>query len=325
MILRPIACTLRHIRTSVGALMSFVNGKYDQARDLPLKHVGQPSTPRMIAIHYTVTDDLRGAVNALNSQTLSYHFLIDPDGKVHQTRRPDLHAGHAGRSNWKQSSGVENGSSLNRAAVSISFVNRGFFARHVNGFFFDQNAHGNQIGDSYPAADVTRTTSAYDPGAPRNWHKYTDAQIAAARRLIPALRDAYNLTELVGHDDIAIDGKSDPGPLFPMEALRQEFGLSGGLGLRTVVRSPDGRLTLRRRPSASSAALAELRNGDALHLRTVVYTFARANALLPDNTRQRFLTGWASVDASGSNRHEGYVRMKFLSATPLTPAFAARL
>jgi N-acetylmuramoyl-L-alanine amidase len=305
--------------------MSFSNGKYDQASDLALQHVGQPSTPRMIAIHYTVTDDLRAAVNALNGAGLSYHFLIEPDGRVHQTRRPDRHAAHAGRSNWKQSAGVGNGSSLNRDAVSISFINRGFFAKGVNGFFFDQNAHGNQIGGSYPAAEVTRTTSVYDPGAPRNWHKYTEAQIAAVRRLVPALRDAFRLTELVGHDDIAIDGKSDPGPLFPMAALRQEFGLSGGLGLRTAVRSPDGRLTLRRRPSASSAALAELRNGDTLHLRSVVYTFARANALLADSSRQRFLTGWASVDVSGANRHDGYVRMKFLSVNPLTPALAARL
>lgn len=305
--------------------MSFSNGKYDQASDLALTHVGQPSAPRLIALHYTVTDNLRGTVSALNARKLSYHFLIEPNGKVHQTRRPDHHAAHAGRSNWKQASGVDNAASLNRDAVSISFINRGFFARIVNGVFFDQDAHGNQIGDSYPAAQVHRTVSAYDPGAPRNWHRYTDAQIAAARRLIPALRDAYGLTELVGHDDIAIDGKSDPGPLFPMAQLRADFGLAGGLGLRSRVASPDGTLTLRRRPSATSAQVAVLRSGDTVHLRAVVYTYARANALLPDAASQRYLTGWASVDVSGQNRHDGFVRMKFLTHTPLTPALAARL
>lgn len=45
--------------------------------------------------------------------------------------------------------------------------------------------------------------------------KYSDAQYAALREVIAALTDAFpNIIDAVGHDEIAIGRKPDPGPAF---------------------------------------------------------------------------------------------------------------
>lgn len=214
---------------------------------------------------------------------------------------------------------------MNRNGVSISFINRGFFARKSDTQAFDVDAHNNKIGKVYPASDVTTTASIYDPSNRRHWHKYTPAQIDAAGPLIRALRDDYGLTEIVGHDDVSIDGKSDPGPLFPMEEWRTEFGMRGPLGPKVRVQSPDGTLNLRRRPSTSSVLVTTLHNGDEIFLRSAVYTYRAQNALLVDSNGERYLTGWISVDIDGSNRHSGFVYMKHLSSNPLINTLRARL
>lgn len=305
--------------------MVFVSGAYPNAVSQPLNHVGSASTPTLIAIHYTVTDTVAQAVSALNGRGLSYHFLIAPDGTVHQTRRPDVHAAHAGRSNWKMASGLSNGTSLNRSAVSISFINRGFFARKSATSVFDVDAHNNVINWTYPLSASQTTASVYDPGSLRHWHRYTAEQLAAVHGLVRALRDDYGLTEIVGHDDIAIDGKSDPGPLFPMADWRAEFGMQGGPGMRVRVQSADGTLNVRRRPSAGGALVTTLQNGDTLFIRAAAYTYRTSGALFVDSPDQRYLTGWASVDLDGSNTHAGFVHMKHLSDNPLSAALAARL
>lgn len=306
--------------------MSFTNGLYDQATEQSLLHSGRQFTPRAIAMHYTVTDTLKAAVDALNARRLSYAFLIDRDGAVFQTRKPNVHAAHAGRSHWKPTGGVSNTSSLNMASVSISFVSRGFFTHLDNGFAYDVNAHGDIVGEEYPESDVERAPSPYDPGWRPIWHKYTDAQIAAAERLVGALAAEYaSIEEIYGHDDIAIGGKSDTGALFPMKRFREQFRLEGGLGFRTTIDSHDGVAELRRGPSSRHGSLGQLRNGDTVHVRAFAYTYRRSAALVADRAKRRYLTGWASVDVEGRNAHSGFVYASLFANTPLTDDLARRL
>ena len=305
--------------------MQFNNGILDVADQVNLKHQGSAYTPRMICMHYTVTDTAKAAINALNSRGLAYHFLVDHDGSITQTRKPDLHAPHAGNSNWKVQSGLDNRASINRSAVSISFINRGFFARISGDVAFDTNAHGDPVGKMYPKSEVTRTGSIYNPTGLRNWHNYTAAQVAAAQELILALQEAHpTITDLVGHDDVSIDGKFDTGPLWPMQQVRDDTGLAGGLGFETTVDSPDGELNMRQRPTGNSKKLATLRQGDRVFVRSVVYGGPK-KAIRIDKKRSRYLTRWASVDVDGSNTHSGFVHMKFLADTPLTSDFENRL
>jgi N-acetylmuramoyl-L-alanine amidase len=273
-----------------------------------------------------VTDDLDGAVSALNGRRLSYHILIEPDGTVNQTRPFHKHAAHCGYSNWKRQSGLTNASSLNRSAISVTFINRGYF-RHFSGeHYYDANSHGDPVGDVYPADAVVTTSSDYHPKKKRYWHKYTAQQLAAGREVIAALVANYPaIAEIAGHDDVSNNAKFDTGPLFPIDAIRTENGKHGTLGFRAIVDSSDGTLVLRQRPTGSSTALRTLLNGDVVHIRTVVYTTKVAQAIWHDANRYRYLTKWGSVGVDGNNRHAGFVHLKYLSDTPLTADYQNRL
>lgn len=305
--------------------MGFLNGKYDGARELSLVHQGQPCAPDCIVLHYTATDTVAEARAALDARGESTHFLIGPDGDVHQTRRPDIHAAHTGRSNWKPDFGLDNAASLDRHAVGIGLVNRGFFADRGGGQAFDLDAHGDVRGQRYPLAAVGAASALYDPARRRAWHRFAEAQLAAAARLIAALRDAYGLAELVGHDDIAIGARHDPGPLFPTAAFRQELRLAGALGPPVRIHAPDGATTLRRCPASGGGEVTDLRNGEVVFLRSVTYTQRPAAALRVDREGERYLAGWASVDVGGLNTHAGFLPLRHLSPVPLAAGLALRL
>lgn len=306
--------------------MSFTNGKYDQAKEENLDHSGSQFIPKGIAMHYTVSDTLQSAVNALNARKLSYTFLIDRDGAVVQTRKPEVHSAHAGRSHWKIQSDLKNTSSLNRESISISFVSRGYFGNLDNGFAYDTDAHGNIVNDEYPSNEVERAPATYDPGWRPIWHKYTSDQISAAEQLVDALTKEYpSIEEIYGHDDISISGKSDTGPLFPMSRFRKQFDLEGGLGFETTIDSFDGIAELRRGPSSRHNSLGQLHNGDTVFIRAFAYTYKSSNALEVDRSKRRYLTGWASVDIDGSNTHAGFIYSSLLSETPLVSSLSDKL
>jgi N-acetylmuramoyl-L-alanine amidase len=51
--------------------------------------------------------------------------------------------------------------------------------------------------------------------------------VKACTELAKALVERYNLDDVIGHEDIAKFRKNDPGPAFPMDALRLSCGFSG--------------------------------------------------------------------------------------------------
>ena len=295
------------------------------ARRLDLGSPGAAMTPRLIVVHYTSGTTLRSAVDTLRSNGLSYHVLIDVDGSCHQAMPFDRAAAHAGRSNWKAAGGLVNESSLNRSSVGISLVNPGMFGHFSEGRWFWDWRNGAGYGPSVADAEANLHPPAYAPRRSAHWTLYGDAQIGACETLIAVLVERYpSIGEIVGHHDIAIDAKPDPGPLAPLERWRLLFGRQGPLGLAAQVRSPDGLLTLRDRPSAAEGmTLGSLRNGDVVHIRSVAY--APPARGLVHGGGGRALTAWASVDIGGSNAHAGFVHMRYLSANPLAPAYAALL
>ncbi len=294
------------------------------ARNVPFSTGAALSDPRFIVVHNTAGNSVSGAVSALQGAGTSYNVLIDKDGSYHQLRPFNQRTGHCGRSNWKASGGLENGSTLNATGISISLVNLGGFMNLVGGRWFYDLKNGAGSGPSVAEAEANLASSVYRPARPNHWTPYPAPQIAATRELIAALVDRYpSIEEIVGHEDVAIGRKIDPGPLFPMEEMREAFGKQGGLGLVARVRSPDGELNLRDRPGTDGRVIRVLRNGDTLHVRTVAYTGRLSGLVVPSSGQA--LSGWASVDVDGSNRHAGFVHMRHLTATPLAAAYAARL
>ncbi len=274
-----------------------------------LKHVGTTQTPTLLVIHYSVTNTVNEAVTALNGPpALGYHILIAKDGKAFQTRKFTEHAAHPGRSNWKPGGGLTMGSSVQRGSIGICLMNKGF------------------AGD--PGVPKKKAKLIYNPDDPsmQNWEVYPDAQIAACNAIASEILGAYPISEVVGHHDIAINGKFDPGPLFDFAPLNALAPSPKPLGFETKVKVGTGTLSVRRLPDAGSKEVAALPNNTKIHIRTVVYTGSKAESLDPSTTaNKRYLTRWASVDIDGSDKHAGFVNMKFLTKTPLSPALAAKL
>lgn len=190
-------------------------------------------------------------VSTLKSKGFSFIALIDVDGTIHQERVFDHGSSHAGRSGWKATSGVTNSSSLNTSAIGISLVNLGLHHYFSAGKWWYGYGSGQKkhLAPSVADQEANKKSSTYAPKRKQHWAPHTDAQLTSCRSLVDALLKEYpSLIKILWRDDIAIDGKFDPGPDFPMQSSKDDFGKHGGLGLRAKVDSTDGKLTLQDRP-----------------------------------------------------------------------------
>jgi N-acetylmuramoyl-L-alanine amidase len=285
---------------------------------------GNTMEPTKIVIHNSAGSTLKSAVDTLKERGFSYNVLVDVDGSFHQARPFTRSSSHAGRSNWKAQSGLKNGSSLNSTAIGISIINLGGFAIFSGGKWFWGGTANNPQGPSVKDEDANKAALVYQPNRPIHWTPYKDIQLTNCKALIKVLLAKYpTITEIVGHHDIAIDGKIDPGAVCPLEDWRAEFGMQGDLGLESEVDSPDGEVNLRDRPGTGGAIIGTLKNGKKLHVRSV--TYAGSSSGLVDGGGNRALTGWASVDTNRSNTHAGFVYMKYLSKTPLHKDYEKKL
>ena len=170
-------------------------------------------TPRFIVVHYTAGGGLDGSVSALENAGLSAHLLIGRDGKVVQTVPFNRRAFHAGKSQWKGYT------SLNNHSIGIEVCNYGWLFQRDDGKFQRPGRFG-----ATPALDASKVIVAdHKNGWPRRcgWEIYPDRQLKALTKVCEALLAHYgSLIEIVGHDDISPDRKQDPGPAMPMESLQ---------------------------------------------------------------------------------------------------------
>jgi N-acetylmuramoyl-L-alanine amidase len=289
--------------------MSIV-GDFIQGIDrINLVHQGMNQTPKLLVIHYSVTSTVEQAVAVLNRRRLSYHILIEKNGKAFQTRPFTKTAAHPGLSNWKAMSDVNFGMSVARGAIGICLVNLGF---DVAGLQPTSIGAGKLI---YNPDDRTM----------QRWEKFPAPQAASCKAIARDIIATYQIDDVVGHHDVAIMGKFDPGPLFNLDELKAFITSPRRLGFPTEVRSGDGFLNLRRGRSTSAPIIRELPNGTALHIRSIAYGSKSLSIDPTTANRARYLTRWASVDVDGTDSHAGFVHMSGLAATPLVPALAARL
>lgn len=285
--------------------MSITNNLIDGIAMQPLLHVGANQTPKLLVIHYSVTDTVPQAVSALNDRRLSYHILIAKDGRAFQTRPFTKTAAHPGLSNWKEQGDVTLSASVSRGSVGICLMNKGF-------------AHG-----SSPHAAGKLIYNPDDPSM-QQWEIFPDAQVTKCRQIAADILAAYPVVDVVGHHDVAIMGKFDPGPLFDLDALKAMVTQPKSLGFKTKVKAGDT-LNLRRGPDAGSAIIRALPAGSDLHIRSIAYG-SRAQCIDPSpSSKARYLTKWASVDVDGSDRHAGFVHMSGLVKTPLSAGLAGFL
>lgn len=172
--------------------------------------VGTLRSRRMIVAHFTGGPEGAGE-RWLQTQEAggSLHLIIGGAGNVRQLLPFDYASIHAGRSRWQD---LEN---ISFHSIGIGMDNLGPLRRRDGEWYFSNTMR-------VPAASVM--VVADSTGVAQGWHRYTDAQVRAFFHVSCALRRAYPTIEhLVGHGDVSRSPRVEPGPAFPLDAVRSRL------------------------------------------------------------------------------------------------------
>jgi len=222
---------------------------------------GEPDT---IVIHYTAGGSAESSINTLcdPERKASAHLVVAGNGEITQLVPFDTIAWHAGKSSYGGRS------SFNNFSVGIEIDNAGRLTRAESGYV-------SWFGRSYPEEKVIRATHRNET-EPTFWHQYTEEQINAVFDICSVLRQAYPITHIVGHEEIAPSRKTDPGPAFPLDKLRDRLLVLDRVedGADEEVQTPGktgvvnaSRLNIRSDPWSSANTIAPpLNNGTTLDI-----------------------------------------------------------
>ncbi len=237
---------------------------------------------RFLVMHYTAGSSLESSVTSLCNPAAkaSAHVVLGRDGRIVQLVPFNQVAWHAGVSAWMGLNG------LNTASIGIEMDNAGPLDE-VNGRYYAW------FRKEYPATQVQK--AAHKSGGPvRAWHAYTGAQIERALEVATLLASTYGLADVLGHDDIAPGRKQDPGPAFPLEALRSRVLGRQHDALQTLVVTAS-QLNIRSAPDANAPLVP--------------------GGPLPQSTKLLLLepgARWCKVEVIGPQDLEGWVSTAFV-------------
>lgn len=186
-------------------------------KDAFMDHIpgGKEIKPRFLVIHFTAGGSAKSSINfwrepKCRRNDIGAHFVIDRDGTVIQCRQCHLSISHAGASSWICPREKKRFSGLNQHSIGIELANGG-------------DAFPTRFSELQPV--LARHKNG---GSTKAWESYPQQQLDACFKLSKELMEAYDLADVIGHDDIAPSRKSDPGPAFPMKRLRRHCGMEGG-------------------------------------------------------------------------------------------------
>lgn len=168
--------------------------------------------PQFLMFHYTRCS-AETALHLLTAGAVSAHLLVGRDGSIIQMVDFNRRAWHAGKSAW---AGLTD---LNSHAIGVEVVNEGFLLPREDGGY--DCPSGAQL-DPARAAAVVKAWHKHPEVPHRYWDAYTPAQLQACEELATLLVRAYGLADVIGHDDVAPLRKEDPGPAFPLAAIRNK-------------------------------------------------------------------------------------------------------
>jgi len=176
------------------------------------KHSGEflPKELDTIVLHYTA-GPAQPSINTLVNPKIqaSAHIVVDRDGSITQLIPFNLIAWHAGNSSYGGRVG------LNKYSIGIEIVNSGPLTK-------SGNIYRSWYGAAFNPSDVMEAIHR-NQTKPKFWHVYTPEQIDAVRELCVELIEVYNIKNILGHEEIAPTRKTDPGPAFPLDRLRDQL------------------------------------------------------------------------------------------------------
>lgn len=246
--------------------------------------------PESIVIHFTAGSSAKSSVEHLckKSAKASAHLVIGREGEVYQLAPFDTITWHAGRSTWKNRSG------LNKYSIGIELDNAGKLNDNGNGNYsswFNKNYSGDEV-----FYGIHRNESE-----PCHWHAYTEAQLEKTFEICQLLCEQYGITQVLGHEEIAPGRKTDPGPAFPLERLRQQV-------LQTDDRQSDmasSAADILPEMSVVNASKLNIRNGPGSNFTAVTNPLLRGALLKPVKQQN----GWTEVEYTV----KGWVSSQYIS------------
>ncbi|MEW6084598.1 MAG: N-acetylmuramoyl-L-alanine amidase [Chloroflexota bacterium] len=184
-------------------------------------------TLKYIIMHFTTGTRMESSINHFKdpSSLVSTHLLIGRDGRVVQFLPFNKVAHHSGFSWW------EGKSNLNTMSIGIEMDNAGLLIRRKNDQGKDTWFRRNiEFKENQIKRDVHM--KQYIPLKPDGkpdktkfpaWEKFTEVQLEVAFKIVEALVKKYKIEEILGHDDVNLRNRYDPGPAFPLTEWRQKL------------------------------------------------------------------------------------------------------
>lgn len=256
-------------------------------------NVGGAMRPRFVLLHYTAGRNLESSVESLCTRkpqgNASAHLVLGRDGRIVQLAAFNAVTWHAGASQWN---GIDG---LNHHAIGIEMDNAGLLNREGEGYV-------SWFGKAYPENEV-RLAEHRHGGGTRAWHHYTEAQIARALELCELLVAHYGLEDVLGHEDVARGRKIDPGPAFPLAAVRSRaVGRGADVMPRLVV----------------TATTLNIRSGPGAEFPKVAPALKRGAELVLLEPQDR----WSRVAVVGGTDLEGWICNDFVTRQAATRSAA---
>ncbi|MCR4624179.1 MAG: N-acetylmuramoyl-L-alanine amidase [Alphaproteobacteria bacterium] len=195
-----VEVTLRHLDNGKCVAINLITGK----KAVFLDRKEDEQNIKGIVIHYSECLDADVTKEVFYSRAVSSHYDVDFDGEIFEFVDPKYIAFHAGKSAW-------NGDTyLNRYFIGIEQDMWGYYKK-VREKEYDYEKFGQPV---------------QLPGDNLKWFKFSDKQVESTGRLIFALQQKYKIPGrfVVTHSDVAIERKSDPGPMFPYKEIFEKYG-----------------------------------------------------------------------------------------------------
>jgi N-acetyl-anhydromuramyl-L-alanine amidase AmpD len=190
---------------------------------------GNPLTPLYVVIHFTEGFSADSSVSGWRTKNngVLAHVVVDRDGTIYQCRafnRTCGHAGGPGMAIWQDPRTGKTYDGANNVSIGIEIANTGMNV-----------AFHKKLGTGRPYPDGSTMAASHRNGSKgteetrdgKEWEVYPEAQLRSVFGLVSLLMTKYDLHDITGHDCISSWRKADPGPAFPMLALRKANGLSG--------------------------------------------------------------------------------------------------
>ena len=171
---------------------------------------------KYIIIHYTTGTAIESTLNYVKRADAGgcAHMVIGRDGRVVQLVPFNLVAFHAGFSWW------EGDTDLNRYSIGIELDNAGALT----------GGPGHWMRNTVQIPDENVEVKAYWRDLAQKqqgWEKFPPVQLETLVNVIHALLEKYRVpvdkeVEILGHDDVNLANRIDPGAVFPMEDIREK-------------------------------------------------------------------------------------------------------